>query len=787
MSPDAAGGRARDDQPRARAAHRSVDGLERHIGAVAEQLEAVVGTLAAQHRDLVGVPTDKRGIVALLADGVVDEPELVWLAAAGVLSGPSTEAFVQALAPWKHDLIAGGLLVAPDPAAEARLSDAERLLLRELRRCRRRPVEQMRSIGPLARHGHLDPEKHHRLAERYAAARTGVEGIGYGVRAVGADTSALVAQGARQATVAQQGVAQRDVALALARAGLLEQRAGAQLGRRTLAELERIAERVEQGTDACQGLPEVLERAAAAQEEAARQGHEATALARRAQQDRAAIRAGTEAIGATVQRVGDAWDRRLSELGTDGRRSVELLARMDAGVGGVAEGLAELGRGGRRLAADGRRLSHAGAAAVAGIDALNETASRQLDALGSVQDGVAGVRRGVVGQSVQLAGVRAAMARAGDVLQGIGERQAEAQSWTRESVGRVEAALGRLERSVWSVGESLREIDGEQRWRELDSRRVLAAQHLRDAVILLERGRRDRALDSMDRAVRLAPADASMFFHRALCHIALDRPLAGRADLMEALALLPPERTRERAAVRLALARVAHAEALASARAGRGDASTRLADAVALAVEPAEDAAQCAPESTSFARAWGAAAGTDRLAAELADRGAAQIVAHPTLRGPGHAREALAAPFIARLALDAVALGDHALAVRCIAGAVRSRPVDVLRGRVLTLPALQGLRDDLEHAVVSEARSAALRSAREWYALAALCTACDTATEADAVRAFRRGAARDPDAIAQRAERVRATIRALAEEDAEPLLAILRRDRCPEWRWLAAL
>jgi hypothetical protein len=139
-----------------------------------------------------------------------------------------------------------------------------------------------------------------------------------------------------------------------------------------------------------------------------------------------------------------------------------------------------------------------------------------------------------------------------------------------------------------------------------------------------------------------------------------------------------------------------------------------------------------------------------------------------------------------RLAHDALALGDADAAARCLEAAAKWCPRDLIDGGALTTPSLEPLRDRVRAAEVEEARSRKERDPLDWYAIAALC-AMSPRAEAAAIRAFRRGAAGDPDATAKDTAALRETLRGALGEVGEALIALLRRDGSNDWRGLAGL
>lgn len=682
----------------------------------------------------------------------------------------------------------------------------------------------------MAHQGMLDPDWHDAHARSLPSLRVGIGGLVHGVNAV-EDRLAVANEHHRAANqhlgaiqghtgaLVSQGQAQVDLsrtAVHLARAGLLESRAIAQLNRQQLAVQEHIAGDAAAIRDntavAARTLPDLLHRAMVAERQ--REAHLAeaqtqTALAHRAQVDRQALIRGVSELGALTDHYGALHARQLGAIGDTMDRAAGSLDSIDQRTGALvglhAASLDQLGA----IHQVGLQAVHMGAHQVeatrhvaGAVDhataVLGALARAQLDTLDSMDGRLAWIHSTALVQLGELEGIRAGVGVTNDLLGGlltVAEAHAAASARAAESLARMEDALGALTDATRdgaaAVRDAVRTLDANQADRALRSHRIAGEQHFREAMVLLERGRVERAAAELDKAEALCPSDPRVPFHRAMCRVRMDDAAGARADLDEALALLPRDAITERAAMRLRLARLSWCEARAHSRAARAaEEEQKLAESLALTTEALQEDPDSVDAQLHLATCLCALGATERaidvlFAAlpRLGDRGARAVASEAFVPVHDVLRAALdlddPTPLTVRLARDALAYGDPEAAARCLRAAATWRPRDLLGA--LDDPALAPVAHEAWAAVIA-AVDATERDPADWYALAALC-ATTPGGEAAAIRAFRAGAAGAP----REAAAVREALESALGDAAAPLIALLRRDRSEGWRWLAAL
>lgn len=517
----------------------------------------------------VGMPTEKRGINELLGQGLVDETELIILALRGLLDVDQSKKIFATLPDWKRAIVSSTLVARPDPRVERTLSPEESIFLADLRRKSSGPIEHMRSLNVVGRHGLLDTEMHHVLGQRIRELRAGLAGLGYSAQESLVQGDELISQGSvaiqqRDSATQQRGVAmqqreeaawqrstaiqqregaaqqrevgihQRDTALRLLNAGVYQ--------RSELIGLSTASLDVQRGSlDTQRKALGVSESLLGVQQGAAVDLASLKGLAEDASVDRKAIVRNSEVLIETTSTTADNTGRTADAVSRYG----ELQARqMDRAQGARLAQLEQITR-----VADLAEIGNAVLGDMAeSLGELVELDTSQLESLEWIQYGIDGLQE--IGEA-QLAVSKATNSRL-EALHGL----------TARGFSVVGEVLLKIHESIQGIGGTIERL-------ARDEDQIRGDEAVRRGLQWLSRGNIERTIVALDSAEERYDLDLRIFMNRALCHVFMDDAEKSEKDFLTALQLASgDENKRLRSLIRLNLGRLYASKAKVSLEEG---------------------------------------------------------------------------------------------------------------------------------------------------------------------------------------------------------------------------
>lgn len=767
--------------------HLAVSGrLESLQTALASGLEGLGERIDATGNSIAGIPTPRKNAPELIAEGQLDEAEMIILAAKGALSSAQGMQLQKSLPEWKISIIRSGLVTNANPREEKKLSAPEKIFLAELRRKMATPIESFRSLETSARHQLLDPDLHHALAKNLRTVRFGTEGVNYGVRELNAQADTLIGQNETQisqgsAALNQGNVAihQRETAMRLARAGIFQ-------GEQVVG-LTRASVGIQTASLAVQGaslgvqkdLRHLAERAedqrahlVVSSEAIARSTETTAILAKRAEDHRVGILKNTEISAVLAQRAETQRSLILTEIAGLGQQMDEAqgvrLLQLQLSEAMLAVGehsnflLEEIGDATRALAGYGEQ---------------------QVDELREVNHGLGVLRE------IGIAHLESSL-RSEKALQKLTETVAKAG---RDIVHVIEA-----------VKASLLDMEARSISRDLNRDQIAADESFREAMLMLKVGEIDDAIACFTKSIDRWRADFRPFLQRGLCHTAKNNAGSARKDFECALKRVSEDQRRTRAVIRLNLAKLHYSESKVYFRESKTqEYEERLLEAI-------EEAKKAINEDPDFLESHFALA--KYLAAFKLYDEALKILMELIPKDPNYAakiqlcdefepikgmlkstfseqfseRDADLNKLKAHLAIarDALALGDNDTALKCFKHLVDEGAVFLNQSRFWEDEAFQPIMPQIVSLILAEIEDEKEKAYPEWYATSSTAINLQGIPSNKVYKAFKLGASIDPDFHTRAHGRIKRKLRDIFGAKTEQLFGIIRRIYPSDFNWL---
>jgi|GEM_PF-3311954 len=502
--------------------------------AIDGRLQSLEESLVETGENIVGIPSTRKSIAELLHNGEISDIEAVVLVGRGVLDSSQAEELLKRLPQWKLEVIRSGLATRYDPGTERQLHPPQKAYLAQLRRALITPTAHLSSLEPLARNRLLGSEVHHKLATRIREVRFGVEAGNYGIRELNEQTDRRISQGEIQIAQGSQQIgdnriarSQRETTNRLIHAGILQGNRLIELEERNIE--TQTAQLLVQ-TDMAGKVTTIRDLAVKAGEDrtAIRTSTESTAysagtlveLAEQASIDRQELIHGLRSLALTERGYGELQVRQMDEAQITREGQLAIMER-----------IREIGEFGSTLLLDLSRTAKT----------LVRVEEAQLEELGKLNEGVVILQQIAAAQLETSQGIQGGLEHLQKILEEQGINICRI----------VKATIVTL-------------LDIEKRTMERDNSRdrIAAEESFRKAMEMLRRGKIDKAIKYLDESEERWPADFRIYYERGLCYVAKNDSTRAKQEFLESIDMVcDEEKKKERALVRLNLARLYYSEA----------------------------------------------------------------------------------------------------------------------------------------------------------------------------------------------------------------------------------